>query len=43
MKIQKLKQCKKKETTKVISNNFLENVEETKFFLKNWKLMNLEK
>lgn len=43
IKIQKLKQCKKKDTLKVTNNSFFENEEETKFFLKNWKLTNLEK
>ncbi len=41
--IQKLKQCKKNETTNVITSNFFANAEDTEFFLKNWKLINLEK
>jgi len=35
IKIQKLKQCIKKETIKVKISNFLEKVEAGEFFLKN--------
>ncbi len=43
IKIQKLKQWIKKETTSVVINNFFEKVDEDEFFWKSWKLTNLEK
>ena len=43
IKIQKLKQCIKNEAIRVKINSFLEKLEAVEFFLKSWKLTNLEK